>query len=64
VIDPICNMNGEPASAAAKFAYEGQTYYFCSAHCVSCSVVGLATQGISEVEPDLGDELKCFRRLE
>ena len=33
MIDPICGMTVEPNSAAGKFAYEGQTYYFCSTHC-------------------------------
>jgi Cu+-exporting ATPase len=33
MIDPICGMTVEPNAAAGKFAYEGQTYYFCSAHC-------------------------------
>ena len=31
--DPICDMSVEPASAADKFDYDGQTYYFCSVHC-------------------------------
>ena len=31
--DPICDMNVEPASAAGKVDYDGQTYYFCSTHC-------------------------------
>jgi YHS domain-containing protein/positive regulator of sigma E activity len=34
VIDPVCKMPVDPASAAAKLAYEGQTYYFCHAHCL------------------------------
>ena len=33
MIDPICGMTVEPESAAGKFDYEGQTYYFCSVHC-------------------------------
>jgi YHS domain-containing protein len=33
VIDPICDMTVEPASAAGKFDYDGETYYFCSVHC-------------------------------
>src|SRR5713101_361291 len=31
--DPVCGMNVDPASAAASFTHEGQTYYFC---CPSC----------------------------
>lgn len=33
VIDPVCNMQVDPAKAAAKSEYKGQTYYFCSDHC-------------------------------
>ncbi len=33
MIDPICGMTVEPESAAGKFNYDGQTYYFCSVHC-------------------------------
>ena len=31
--DPICDMTVEPANAAAKFDYDGATFYFCSVHC-------------------------------
>lgn len=31
--DPVCKMNVEPAKAAAKAEYAGQTYYFCSESC-------------------------------
>jgi len=33
VIDPICDMQVEPAAAVGKFDYDGETYYFCSVHC-------------------------------
>ncbi|MCL6544577.1 MAG: YHS domain-containing protein [Bryobacteraceae bacterium] len=33
VIDPVCNMQIDPAKAAAKSEYKGQTIYFCSDHC-------------------------------
>jgi YHS domain-containing protein len=32
-IDPVCHMDVEPATAAAKSEYGGQTYYFCSPAC-------------------------------
>jgi len=32
-IDPVCKINVEPAKAAAKVDYAGQTYYFCSEGC-------------------------------
>ena len=34
-IDPICGMTVDPNSAAGKHDYSGQTYYFCSQHCVA-----------------------------
>ncbi len=35
VNDPVCGMEIEVASAAAQEAYQGTTWYFCSASCVS-----------------------------
>jgi P-type Cu+ transporter len=35
MIDPICGMQVEPNTAAGKFDYKGQTYYFCSQHCLA-----------------------------
>ncbi len=31
--DPVCGMMVEPTRAAGKTAWQGQTYYFCSAGC-------------------------------
>lgn len=33
MIDPVCKMQVDPAKAAAKVEYAGQTYYFCSDAC-------------------------------
>ena len=33
-IDPVCGMTVDPLSAAGSFEYNGQTYYFCSQHCL------------------------------
>ncbi len=33
VKDPVCGMDIDPATAAGKSEYKGQTYYFCSAGC-------------------------------
>ncbi len=33
VKDPVCGMEIDPNSAAAKFDVEGKTYYFCSMGC-------------------------------
>ncbi len=34
VIDPVCGMTVNPVSAAGSFEHHGQTYYFCSSHCL------------------------------
>ncbi|MEA2658927.1 MAG: P-type Cu+ transporter [Candidatus Binatota bacterium] len=33
--DPICGMNVDPERAAGSYAHNGQTYYFCSQHCLA-----------------------------
>ena len=33
-VDPVCGMTIEPKSAAGSYEYKGQTYYFCSSHCL------------------------------
>ena len=33
VVDPVCGMSLESAAAAATYAFEGQTYSFCSEAC-------------------------------
>ena len=33
-IDPVCHMTVDPATAAGSVEHNGQTYYFCSTHCV------------------------------
>lgn len=32
-IDPVCDMEVTPETAAGKSEYNGQTYYFCSPGC-------------------------------
>ena len=32
--DPVCGMTVDPATAAGHFDYKGETYHFCSQHCV------------------------------
>ena len=32
--DPVCGMTVEPAKATGHLDYEGETYYFCSTHCL------------------------------
>lgn len=33
-IDPICGMTVEPETAAGRFEYKGNTYYFCATSCL------------------------------
>ena len=33
VKDLVCGMDVEPATAAARSEYQGETYYFCGARC-------------------------------
>jgi len=30
MVDPVCGMDVDPATAAGTSVYEGKTYYFCS----------------------------------
>jgi Cu+-exporting ATPase len=34
VIDPVCGMTVDPETAAGSFESKGETYYFCSLHCL------------------------------
>jgi YHS domain-containing protein len=31
--DPVCGMEVDPAQAAGRVEYKGQTYYFCAPGC-------------------------------
>jgi len=33
--DPVCGMDVTPEGAAGNYEYHGETYYFCSVHCVN-----------------------------
>ena len=35
MIDPVCGMEVTPSKAAGKHDYNGQSYYFCSHHCLA-----------------------------
>ena len=34
ITDPVCGMTVSPDSAAGSYEYNGETYYFCSSHCL------------------------------
>ncbi len=33
--DPICGMSVAPETAAGKYDYKGETFYFCSVRCLN-----------------------------
>lgn len=35
VTDPVCDMKVDPATAAGAHVHHGQTYHFCSTHCLT-----------------------------
>jgi P-type Cu+ transporter len=35
VIDPVCGMTVQPATAAGSYEYQGKTYYFCATSCLT-----------------------------
>jgi Cu+-exporting ATPase len=35
VVDPVCGMKIDPATAAGRHDHNGRTYYFCSSHCLT-----------------------------
>ncbi len=34
VVDPVCGMTVNPDDSAGSYEYNGETYYFCSTHCL------------------------------
>ena len=34
-VDPVCGMTVQPATAAGSYEYQGKTYYFCAASCLT-----------------------------
>ncbi len=35
VIDPVCGMTVQPATAAGSYQYQGKTYHFCATNCLT-----------------------------
>ncbi|MEY4705698.1 MAG: Copper-transporting P-type ATPase [Nitrospirota bacterium] len=35
VIDPVCGMTVQPATAAGSYEYQGKSYYFCATSCLA-----------------------------
>jgi P-type Cu+ transporter len=67
-IDPVCGMTVDTMNAAGSFSYGGNTYFFCSTHCLDRfrkdpesfikKAVGLAAPSLT-VEPVHGVEYTC-----
>ncbi|MDA2909840.1 heavy metal translocating P-type ATPase [Nitrospiraceae bacterium AH_259_D15_M11_P09] len=61
--DPVCGMEVEPTSAAGTHAHDGQTYFFCSAHCLErfraepARYLGPATQ--ERKKPSAAGDFTC-----
>src|SRR6187549_840007 len=34
-IDPVCGMTVNPTTAAGRYEYQGETYYFCAVSCLN-----------------------------
>ncbi len=50
-VDPVCGMKVDPATAAGKFDYRGETYYFCHPNCLR--KFGAAPQAYLDRPPQL-----------
>ncbi len=61
--DPVCGMEVEPTSAAGTHEHDGQTYFFCSAHCLErfraepARYLGPATQ--ERKKPSAAGDFTC-----
>jgi P-type Cu+ transporter len=56
VKDPVCGMSVSPDSAAGSFEYNGQTYYFCSEHCLQ-RFRKTPTQFVETKQPSRAEEM-------
>jgi P-type Cu+ transporter len=56
VRDAVCGMEIDPAKAAAKSEFQGDTYYFCSTGCKSKFDEDAARYSAeSRVQPEIGN---------
>lgn len=52
VSDPVCGMKVEPQKAAGEAEHNGQTFYFCSTHCLHKFTADPESFLKGEIEPD------------
>ncbi len=67
MIDPICDMQVEAASAAGEHEYDGETYYFCSVHCQKLFQTDpakyLAAAQVRQKAPQEREQLQAHHQL-
>ena len=59
VIDPVCRMTIDPASAVATEVFEGNSVYFCSESCRRRFLADPAAYATAAAAPDTGDHQCC-----
>jgi P-type Cu+ transporter len=60
-VDPVCGMTVNPASAAGSFEHRGDTYYFCSVHCLE-KFRRAPTEVLSKPPVGMGTQLVGIQR--
>jgi Cu+-exporting ATPase len=64
-IDPVCGMTVNPATAAGSFEHAGETYFFCSAHCLDAfrkDPARFLNRAAQQPEPVLPKPIQIARR--
>lgn len=61
-LDPICGMTVREDKAAGTFDHEGETYYFCSTHCLDKFQENPEQYLMKSSEPETTDELPAAKK--
>jgi len=62
VVDPVCRMTIDPATAAAREVFDGKPVYFCSEGCrrrFLASPPSYASYATADVSPETGGDHQC-----
>ena len=66
--DPVCGMTVDPSTAAHRHIYDGEAYYFCSAHCLTTFTAAPETYRDEKLPPPpalaTGTQFTCPMHLE
>jgi Cu+-exporting ATPase len=77
ITDPVCGMKVSPETAAGKYDYKGETYYFCSTGCLRITFVLIVARlnlrttridtfqrrsGHNRTNPQSNIPVRCIRR--